>query len=180
MKIIVGLGNPGKRYEKTRHNIGFMVLDELQKKWGTPDWSLSSKFNAEVTSYAPQKEKTYLVKPMTFMNESGQSVHLMADYYKINPTDIIVVHDDKDIPLGEIKVQKDRGHAGHNGIRSIIDHIGTKDFYRIRIGVANPKKQEKMDTSDFVLGKFGLLERGDVSKAIDKSVALIEQMLDTK
>lgn len=180
MKLIVGLGNPGKRYEKTRHNIGFMALDALQKKWGAPDWSLSSKFNAEVTSYAPTQEKIYLVKPMTFMNESGQSIHLMAEYYKIEPADIIVIHDDKDIPLGEIKAQRDRGHAGHNGIRSIIDHIGTKDFHRIRIGVANQKKQEKMDTSDFVLGKFGLLERSDVSKVIDKSVLLIEQMLDMK
>lgn len=180
MKLIVGLGNPGKRYEKTRHNIGFIVLDALQKKWGTPDWSLSSKFNAEVTSYAPTKEKIYLLKPMTFMNESGQSVEMMAEYYKINPSDIIVVHDDKDIPLGEIKTQRDRGHAGHNGIRSIIDRMGTKDFHRVRIGVANPKKQEHMDTADFVLGKFGLLERSDVSQTINKSVVLIENMLDMK
>jgi PTH1 family peptidyl-tRNA hydrolase len=90
------------------------------------------------------------------MNESGQSIQLIAAYYQITPENIIVVHDDKDIPLGEIKVQRDRGHAGHNGIRSIIDHLGTKDFHRIRIGIANTKKQEKMDTADFVLGKFGL------------------------
>lgn len=177
MKLIIGLGNPGKRYEKTRHNIGFMVMDALSKTWGADQWALSSKFNAEITSAAKGKEKIYLVKPMTFMNESGQSVHLMADYYHVAPEDIIVVHDDKDIPLGDIKVQRDRGHAGHNGIRSIISHLDTKNFHRIRIGIANTKKQEKMDTADFVLGKFGLLEKKEVDNATEKAISLIEEII---
>lgn len=173
MKLIVGLGNPGVRYQKTRHNIGFMVLDELQDQWlerGASDWSLNAKFNAEISSLQIGKEKIFLLKPMTFMNESGQSVHIVAEYYKIDPKDILVIHDEKDIPLGEIKMQKDRGHAGHNGIRSIIDHLGTKDFHRIRIGIANPKKQGAQDTADFVLGKFGLLERTEVKRTIAAAI----------
>ena len=180
MKLIVGLGNPGKRYQKTRHNIGFMVLDAIVDVWGQDQWALSPKFNAEIASVVKGKEKVYLVKPMTFMNESGQSIQLIAAYYQITPENIIVVHDDKDIPLGEIKVQRDRGHAGHNGIRSIIDHLGTKDFHRIRIGIANTKKQEKMDTADFVLGKFGLLEKKEVNAVINKSIDLVETLLGDK
>lgn len=177
MKLIVGLGNPGKRYQKTRHNIGFVAVNALQKHWQAEPWSLNSKFNAEISSVMVDGKKIHLLKPMTFMNESGQAVQLFAEYYKISPKDILILHDDKDIPLGEIKIQNDRGHAGHNGIRSIIDHIGTKDFSRVRIGVANAKKQEKTDTSDFVLGKFGLLEWRTVIKIIEDTVRDIEKYL---
>lgn len=183
MKLLIGLGNPGKRYEKTRHNVGFMVLDALLAAWekdGAHPWALSSKFNAEIAHHTIGKEKIYLVKPMTFMNESGQATSLVAEYYRISPQDIIVIHDDKDIPLGEVKVQKDRGHAGHNGVRSIIDHIGTKDFLRIRVGIAHPEKQGDADTADFVLGKFGLLERKEVTQAIHTSINHILSLVTMK
>lgn len=174
MKLIVGLGNPGKKYEKTRHNVGFMAVDELRLRLirdGQSDiseWSQSKKFNALICGCSVGGEKMILAKPLTFMNRSGHSVQLIAHYYNIVPSDIIVVHDDKDIELGGLKVQTDRGHAGHNGVRSIIDSIGSKKFLRIRIGIA--PKRTSGNTAKFVLGKFGLLEKRKLDEVIRKSI----------
>lgn len=176
MKLIVGLGNPGKQYMKTRHNAGFMFLDvlyaALMKTRNAPVWELSKKFNAEIAECVFNGEKIILAKPMTFMNMSGQSVQLISHYYKLKPMDIIVAHDDKDLKLGDFKIQSDRGHAGHNGVRSIMDHLGTKSVTRIRLGIApgNPKKIK--DTSVFVLSKFSLLEKKAFQSMIKKAVAL--------
>lgn len=173
MKLIIGLGNPGKKYARTRHNLGFMVLDALHeslKSYGINDWELSKKFNAEVSGCTVHNEKIIIAKPMTFMNDSGQAVQLLMRYYKIPPRDLLVVHDDKDILLGTLKVQTDRGHAGHNGVRSIMEHIGAQDFTRIRLGIANENVKKTGDTADFVLSKFGLLERKKVAEVIEKSV----------
>lgn len=159
MRLIIGLGNPGKKYEKTRHNAGFILLDFIQKKSKSKNWSLSKKFNAKISECSIHEQKILLAKPMTFMNNSGQAVVLIMEYYNISPSDILVIHDDKDIPLGTKKIQTDRGHAGHNGIKSIIDHIGTKDFTRIRIGIASKNGIEMKDAVKHVLGKFGMLER---------------------
>jgi len=165
MKLIVGLGNPGKQYEKTRHNAGFLVLDELQSKLHTSKWSLSKKFNAQVSEGSIVNESVMLVKPMTFMNNSGQSVGLLVNYYKIDPTeDLIVLHDEKDIPLGTIKVQKDRGAAGHNGVKSIMEHLGTQNFTRIRLGIASEHERQMEDTVNFVLGKFSMFEKRAIKK----------------
>ena len=146
MKLIIGLGNPGKQYQKTRHNIGFMVLDslktEFEKSCNTLNWELNKKFNAETCGCTINNEKIILAKPMTFMNHSGQSTQLIMNFYKMKIDDLIVVHDDKDIKLGEIKVQADKNHAGHNGIKSIIEHIGTKNFTRIRVGVASDNERK--------------------------------------
>jgi PTH1 family peptidyl-tRNA hydrolase len=168
MKLIVGLGNPGKKYTKTRHNVGFLVLDEIfeqvAKESDISGWELSKKFNAEIAGYTEKGEKVILAKPMTFMNASGQSVGLLAHYYKIPPQDIIVVHDDKDLKLGEIKFQKDKGHAGHNGIRSIIESIGSQNFERVRIGIASANERKMKNTAKFVLGRFGVLEKTRLQK----------------
>ena len=140
MKLVVGLGNPGKKYEKTRHNVGFIVLDSLKKdltKYDIGNWELSKKFNAEICGCTINGEKIILAKPMTYMNHSGQSVQLLAHFYKITPEDIVVAHDDKDLNLGIVKNQINRGHAGHNGIKSIIEHIKTQNFHRIRVGIAS-------------------------------------------
>ena len=169
MKLIVGLGNPGKKYEKTRHNAGFILVDMLREAYEFSPWSLSKKFNAEVSEGTIAKEKILLVKPMTFMNNSGQSVGLISKYYSLSPSDILVIHDEKDIPLGTTKIQADRGHAGHNGIKSIIDHLGTKDFTRIRVGIAPENISRMKDTADYVLGKFGLFERRTL-KAVGENV----------
>ncbi|MBI4427110.1 MAG: aminoacyl-tRNA hydrolase [Candidatus Magasanikbacteria bacterium] len=180
MKLIVGLGNPGKTYAKTRHNAGFMVLDKLReelKENNISGWELSKKFNAEVCGCAINGNKIVLAKPMTFMNDSGQAVQLIARFYKLTPADLIVVHDDKDIKLGEIKIQTNRSSAGHNGAQSIIDQIGTQNFTRVRVGIApeNPKKMS--DTAKFVLKKFGLFEKKKVDEAIKQTVREILNLI---
>lgn len=173
MKLIVGLGNPGKEYEKTRHNVGFMALNALREaleKYEVSSWELSKKFNAVISGCSVRGEKIILTKPMTYMNASGEAVQLIGQYYKVIPNDIIVIHDDKDLPLGTVRMQVDRGHAGHNGVRSIIELIGTQAFTRFRIGIAVEKPATKKETADFVLSKFGLLERKKVQEAIRKTV----------
>ncbi len=181
MKLVVGLGNPGKKYEKTRHNIGFVVIDALAKTLEEPynisRWELSKKFNAEVCGTTIKGEQILLVKPLTFMNDSGAAVQQIAHFYKLTHRDIIVVHDEKDLPLGTIKVQTDRGDAGHNGIKSIIAHIGTKDFTRVRVGVASDNKKKMEDTAVFVLKKFGLLERKKVEQMVNQTVKQLGQLL---
>ncbi len=182
MKLIVGLGNPGKQYEKTRHNIGFMVLDALHARLQSADiseWELSKKFNANIAGCVISGEKIFLAKPTTFMNHSGEAVGLIAHYYHILPKDIIVIQDEKDIPLGEIKVQEKRGDAGHNGIKSITEHIGTNAYTRIRIGIASKNIKKMEDTSSFVLGKFGILERPIVDTLIKDTLLIIEKRLSS-
>ncbi len=181
MKLIVGLGNPGSRYTKTRHNVGFMIIDALfesLKHEGLSTPELSKKFNAVISGGVVQGEKILLVKPMTFMNNSGQSVGLIAHFYKISEKDIIVVHDDKDIPLGEIKMQKDRGHGGHNGIKSIIEHLKTKEFHRMRVGIKSKNEKRMEDTSRFVLGKFSLFEKPLLHDVIKQSVKNLQEMIN--
>jgi PTH1 family peptidyl-tRNA hydrolase len=180
MKLVVGLGNPGKQYEKTRHNVGFMIMDALQetlREYDISEWQLSKKFNAEISGCTVKGEKIILAKPMTFMNASGQSVQLVASFYKISARDIVVAHDDKDIPIGTVKVQTDRGAGGHNGIQSIIDHIGTKQFTRVRAGIASQHKKKMQDTAKFVLGKFGLFEKKLLDQTIQQSVDELSRML---
>ncbi len=173
MKLIVGLGNPGKKYEKTRHNVGFLVLDALHEKLqseGISAWNKSEKFQAEIAGCTYKNEKIILAKPQTYMNDSGVSVGQIAHFYKITVRDLIVVHDDKDILLGEIKVQKDRSSAGHNGVKSLIEHLGTQDFIRIRIGVRSSNEKKMSDTAKFVLGKFGIFEKSTLQKMIVQGV----------
>ena len=180
MKLIVGLGNPGKQYEKTRHNVGFMILDQLQGELGghdINDWSLSKKFNAMVCGTTFNNEKIILAKPMTYMNGSGQSVQLIAQFYKMTHRDLIVVHDDKDLLLGEIKIQENRGDAGHNGIKSIIEHIKTKDFIRVRVGIASDNERKMQNTSKFVLGKFGMFEKKFLQRTIEEASKKIIALL---
>jgi len=182
MKLFVGLGNPGKRYAKTRHNVGFMILDSLHdalSSYEIDSWSLSKKFNAKISGCAVKGERVILVKPMTFMNESGQSVALIAQYYKMTHGDITIIHDDKDLLLGDVRIQKNRSHAGHNGIKSIIQHIGTKDVKRIRVGIASENERKMEDTANFVLGKFGFGEKKTLRETIQTVVHNITQELET-
>lgn len=182
MKLIVGLGNPGKRYEKTRHNIGFMVVDTLRASLAEADkindWELSKKFNAKVcgcTLYG--HEKIILAKPMTFMNGSGEAIQLLMHYYQIIAGELIVVHDDKDLKLGAIKIQTGRGHAGHNGVRSIMEHIGTEHFTRVRVGIASENEKKMKDVAKFVLKKFNLLERKKAEEAIGQGAEEIKKLI---
>lgn len=174
MKLIVGLGNPGKEYERTRHNAGFLAIDAIaEKNVAGSRAALDKKSNAEITPWEGGKEKILLVKPHTFMNSSGETVRKLMDFYKLSPGDIIVIHDDKDFPVGTYKIQRDRGAAGHNGVASIIAHLGTKDFIRIRIGVG-PKEPGIEKIIDYVLEPFTAEEMAELKRAI---AAIVETAL---
>ena len=176
MKLIVGLGNPGRKYAGTRHNVD-ALRQKLAETYSTPEWQLSKKFNADVCGTTIGGKKIILAKPMTFMNASGQATQLIAAFYKLTPRDIIVVHDEKDLPLGEIRHQFDRGAAGHNGVRSIMEYIGTPAFDRIRVGVASDNPKRMQDTASFVLSNFGILERKKIKLAVGESVEKILKLI---
>lgn len=157
MELIVGLGNPGKEYEKTRHNTGFMFLDRIKDVYKFPDFKFDKKFDSEISRDKMEFTKNkdiMMVKPQTMMNNSGQSVKAIMDFYKLTPENLIVIQDDIDIEIGKYKISADSGSAGHNGIQDIIDKLGTQNFKRIRIGIGNADLRSKIDPTDFVLGKF--------------------------
>lgn len=174
MKLIVGLGNPGSEYSATRHNVGFLAVEVLAQK-SDAVFSMNKKFSAEIAEMKKGRKKIILAKPQTYMNDSGISVRAIAYFYKIKPSDIIVLHDDKDINLGEYKIQLNRSAAGHNGVQSIINHLGTQNFYRLRIGI-KPKKQIS-DTADFVLGKISKTESVLLNKIVEEATEKIFETL---
>ncbi len=135
MLILFGLGNPGEKYIKTRHNIGFRLLEVFAKENNFPDFSVSKKFSAETSEGLIGKNKVILVKPLTFMNSSGKSVSETTSYYKKWQGELIVIHDDIDLPFGKIRIVRNRGAAGHKGVESVIKGLETKDFIRIRVGI---------------------------------------------
>lgn len=175
MQLIIGLGNPGEKYANTRHNVGFMALDKIANNFFTiggsaldgqfSKFNFQIKFNAEVYEDTIDDKKVILVKPQTFMNESGKTVKTIMDYYKIPIENIIVIHDDLDITLGKYKIVRDRTSAGHKGVQSIIDNLGTKDFKRIRVGIGVENK--KIPTEVFVLENFTKEEQEIINKIAD-------------
>jgi len=177
MKLIIGLGNPGKSYTKTRHNIGWLVLDKLADK---DKWSESKKGKLLHLHQTRDNHEIELIKPLTFMNNSGQAIAYALKKHNLTASDIIVVHDDKDLILGKIKVQTGASSAGHNGVKSIIEHLKTKDFTRVRIGVASDNSRKMADTSKFVLNKFSLLEKSKLNEALKQAVEQIINLLNTK
>ncbi|MBC2160383.1 aminoacyl-tRNA hydrolase [Listeria booriae] len=169
MKMIVGLGNPGKKYERTRHNVGFMVVDELSFRHQTP-WK-KSKFNGMISNIVVNGEKVLLVKPLTFMNLSGECVRPLMDYYDIPVEDVLIVYDDLDLPTGKIRLRQKGGAGGHNGMKSLIQHLKTQEFNRIRVGVDRPANG---DVINYVLGDFPKAEQPDIIAAIKQSADAIE------
>ncbi|MFH2057290.1 MAG: aminoacyl-tRNA hydrolase [Pseudomonadota bacterium] len=161
-KIIAGLGNPGENYAQTRHNIGFLVVEKLALK--TRLTFDKTRFDAQYVKARVRNQDVFLLKPMTYMNLSGLSIHKFASFYKIEAADIMIVHDDMDLEFGKIKIVKSRGHGGHNGVRSIIDTFGKKDFIRIRVGVGHPGTLKNV--TGYVLGEF----TPDETKIIDQVV----------
>ncbi|MBI2805587.1 MAG: aminoacyl-tRNA hydrolase [Planctomycetes bacterium] len=162
MKLVVGLGNPGKRYDGTRHNVGFAVVDALAS---APDvQSFQDRFDADVAEWHDAGEKILLMKPQTFMNLSGRSVRQAVDFYQMELTDLLIVCDDMALPLGKLRFRARGTHGGHNGLRDIQQHLGTTDYARLRIGVEAPDKEK--DAVDHVLGKFKPSERPVVADAI--------------
>ncbi|MDD4371399.1 MAG: aminoacyl-tRNA hydrolase [Anaerostipes sp.] len=150
MKVIVGLGNPGKKYENTRHNIGFTALDYIGEKSGI-DIS-TKKHKALIGSGYIEGQKVLLVKPQTFMNLSGESLRSVMDFYKLEPEDFIVIFDDISLDVGKIRIRRKGSAGGHNGIKSIISHLGSQNFPRLKIGVG--EKPKGYDLADYVLGHF--------------------------
>lgn len=175
MWLIVGLGNPGKKYERTRHNIGFVVLDALREAWGLPAWS--DKFSGLFTRGSAQGEPVLLLKPQTFMNVSGDSVQPAAAFAKVPVENILVVHDEIDMPFETLKLKSSGGHAGHNGLRSMVERLGSPAFQRLRFGVGRPGPDFKGDVADFVLGPFPATEAAKLPELLVKSQKAIELVL---
>jgi len=165
MWLFVGLGNPGAKYEKNRHNIGFMAMDCIANSF--PAFSpFKSKFQATLSEGRLGNKKVILLKPETYMNNSGQSVIKAAQFYKIQPENIIVFHDELDIPAADIRVKKGGGNAGHNGLKSIQQHLGTPDFWRVRMGIGRPPHKDA-SVSNFVLDDFSKVEREWLDRYLD-------------
>ncbi len=167
MKLIVGLGNPGKEYENTRHNIGFMTLDSY-----LPDVKWSEKFKALYYEKVINNEKVLFIKPLTYMNLSGDAVYKYVDYYDIAIQDILVIQDDMDLEVGSYKLKKNSSSGGHNGIKSIIAALGSEEFARLKIGIAHNKS---MDTKDYVLGRFKEEER----EIINNNLPTFNKIIDS-
>ena len=171
MKIIVGLGNPGKEYVNTRHNIGFMFVDEVAKT-NNLSFSLDKSKRAELATGTIKGEKVVLVKPITYMNLSGEALRLVMDYYKVGVEDIIVIHDDLDLPTGKLRIRANGSSGGHNGLKSIIANIKTQEFKRIKIGI-----DKKGAVIDYVLGKFSKMELDEISKVLFNASNIIDDYL---
>ncbi|MDE7016617.1 MAG: aminoacyl-tRNA hydrolase [Lachnospiraceae bacterium] len=174
MYIIVGLGNPGRKYENTRHNVGFMVIDELAGKFSIA--VSEKKHKANIGKGIIGGEKAILVKPQTFMNLSGESVREIIDYYKIEEkTELIVISDDISLDVGTLRIRKKGSAGGHNGLKNIILHLGHDEFQRIKIGVG--KKPEEYDLVDYVLGHFDRDDIGQIAESVKKAAEAVEAMI---
>ena len=176
MMVIVGLGNPGKKFEKTPHNIGFLTLDsffkENREKFSFSAFKLQKKLFSEISEGRIKRKKVILAKPQTFVNQSGKAVKKIKHFWKIKTENLFVVHDDIDLPLGKIKISKNRGSGGHNGVESIIEELKTKNFVRFRVGV-NPYKNKK-PSRKFIIQRFKKREQKIVQDSVKKTVKAIE------
>ncbi|MBU2036655.1 aminoacyl-tRNA hydrolase [Patescibacteria group bacterium] len=183
MHLIIGLGNPGSEYSNTRHNFGFLALNYFQDSTpGFSAWQASEQFKALISEGQIDGQKILLAKPQTFMNNSGQAVKLIADFYKIPAANILVLHDDLDLALGEIRLSQNASAGGHKGISSIIEKLGTQDFARLRLGL-KPQNQTflarifKTPAEKFVLKKFSETEKELVQQAVQKAKEAISLIL---
>ena len=172
-KLIAGLGNPGDRYSRTRHNIGFMVVETIAKKAGTA--FSKTRFDAIFTRTSLYSQEVFLAKPLSYMNRSGFPLRNLTAYYKIPSTDMIVIHDDMDLPYGVVKIVQNRGAGGHNGIRSIVEAFGTQNFIRVRVGVGHP--QTSTGVTGYVLGAFTPDEQSGLDQVIQDAVTACELIL---
>jgi len=174
MKFIIGLGNPGRKYIKTRHNIGWLVLDEMigKERWKENDKLPGFYFKKEING-----QEVKLIKPTTFMNLSGKVIRFLKKKHpQTEIEDFIIIHDDKDLEFGRIKAERGRGSAGHKGVESVTESLGSKNFWRIRIGVKN-NLLEKMSTDSFVLSKFSRAERKELENIISEAVHVVEEVI---
>ena len=175
--LVVGLGNPGREYERTRHNAGWLVLDELARRL---DGSWRSKFSGKLAEVRLDDSRLALLKPETFMNDSGRSVGAAARFFKVEPAALLVVHDDVDLEPGRLQARAGGGLAGHNGLRSLAQTLGAQDFLRLRIGVGRPGRGDPRSVADYVLSPFAPEENEDglVSRATDAVEAIVRDGLE--
>jgi len=167
--LVVGLGNPGREYEHTRHNVGWLVLDDLARRH---DGSWRSKFSGSLAEVRLDGLRLGLLKPETYMNESGRSVGAAARFFKVEPGALLVVHDDVDLEAGRLQARLGGGLAGHNGLRSLAQHLGSQDFLRLRIGVGRPGRGDRRSVSDWVLSAFA--PEDDVEAVVSRSADAVE------
>jgi PTH1 family peptidyl-tRNA hydrolase len=170
--LVAGLGNPGREYAATRHNVGFMVADELARRHGG---GFRSKFSGELAELRIDGERVALLKPQTYMNESGRSVAPAARFFKVEPEQLLVVHDEVDLEPGRLQARAGGGLAGHNGLRSLARALGTQDFLRLRVGVGRPERGDPRPVADFVLSPFGPDE--DVEDIVSRAADAVETIV---
>ena len=175
--LVAGLGNPGREYERTRHNVGWLVLDELARRHGG---SWKSKFSGSLAELRLGDARVALLKPETYMNESGRSVGAAARFYKVEPEQLLVAHDDVDLEPGRLQVRQGGGLAGHNGLRSLAQHLGSQEFQRLRIGVGRPGRGDRRPVADWVLSPFAPEDDVErlVARAADAAEAIVANGLD--
>ena len=173
MKLVVGLGNPGPQYRETRHNVGFLVIDELARRWRVDQWR--ELFESITAKTVVDSGPVLLAKPMTYMNLSGQAVAGLAGFYKIEPADVLIVSDDAALPLARLRARRDGTDGGHNGLKSVIGSLGTTAFPRLRVGVG--RGGDERELADHVLGKFLADERDQVSAAVLRAADATEMFL---
>jgi peptidyl-tRNA hydrolase, PTH1 family len=177
IKLIVGLGNPGREYEATRHNAGFWWVDELARTQGA-NFKTDNKFHGLVARATVHGHETHLLKPQTFMNVSGRAVVALALFYKILPDQMLVVHDELDLPPGSAKLKLGGGHGGHNGLKDIIAHLGTKDFWRLRIGIGHPGERDQV--VNYVLNAPRKEEQGLIEEAMQHAQDVAPLIIEGK
>lgn len=176
--LFVGLGNPGKEYIPTRHNIGFLAIDNFALNRKFPDFKNSSKFEGQLSENIIESNRITLLKPQSFMNNSGSSIQKVSSFYKIKPENIIVIHDELDVPFGQIRTRVGGNDAGHNGIKSVISHLGN-NFGRIRIGIKN-ELYHKSEAKDFVLKSFTKEEKNNLQYILSESNSILEEVIYKK
>jgi PTH1 family peptidyl-tRNA hydrolase len=174
MFLVVGLGNPGREHESDRHNVGFVVVDAAGRQAGAGDFK--AKFNALLARGSLGGREVALLKPQTYMNRSGESVQPAAAFFRIAPADVVVVHDEIDLPWGDLRLKVGGGHAGHNGVRNIIERLGTPDFARLRVGVGRPPPGFRGEGKDWVLSGFDAVQRAELPGIVDRAVDAIQRV----
>jgi PTH1 family peptidyl-tRNA hydrolase len=177
IKLIVGLGNPGKEYEATRHNAGFWWVDELARAHNA-SFKTENRFHGLVAKAVLHGHEVHLLKPQTFMNVSGRAVGALAQFYKFTPSQLLVVHDELDLPTGSAKLKLGGGHGGHNGLKDIIAHLGSKDFWRLRIGVGHPG--DRAQVVNFVLNAPRKEEQGLIDEASQRAQDVASLIIEGK
>jgi PTH1 family peptidyl-tRNA hydrolase len=170
--LVAGLGNPGREYERTRHNLGWLVLDELARRH---DGSWRSKFSGSLAETRLDDSRVALLKPETYMNDSGRSVSAAMRFFKVEPASLLVVHDDVDLEVGRLQARAGGGLAGHNGLRSLAQQLGSQDFLRLRIGVGRPGRGDRRSVSDWVLSGFA--PEDDVDALVSRSADAVETIV---